>query len=106
MIRKMMKQFSEIPKHAFVENVEVETYPPYADVVEDGEKLTSNSVQYEIPVALAYYLRKHWRGTEELQRVLRREFQEEVKTVLGLKECLLDVKKKTSGHIEIHKRDC
>ena len=79
-----MKQFNEIPKNAFIININVASNPAYADVVENDEELTSESVQYEIPAALAYYLEKHWRGTDDLQLTLRQEFQKEVRAVLGL----------------------
>ena len=78
-----MKQFNEIPKNAFITNIDVDGNPAYADVVEDDEELASQSVQYEIPAALAYYLQKHWRGSEALQLTLRQEFQKEVREVLG-----------------------
>ena len=80
-----MKQFNEIPKNAFIININVDSNPAYADVVENDEELTGESVQYEIPAALAYYLEKHRRGTDDLQLTLRQEFQKEVREVLGLK---------------------
>ncbi len=77
-----MKTISDIPNNCAVMAVHLDGYEPYAIVCEkDGIMREEN---YSIPYALAYFLRTHWSGTEELKILHRRELANEIKRLLAI----------------------
>ena len=82
-----MKKLSEMPEDFFIINLNVEADRPYLFAAETA---ISEEIKFEVPEALAYYLRTHWGGTDTMRKNReeshRRKFQNEVKELLGIKE--------------------
>ena len=83
-----MRKLSEMPKHYFVCGLDVEdANPPYLLAADSA---ISDEEKFELPEALAYYLRTHWGGTESMRKenaaAVRRNLQNKIKELLGIKD--------------------
>jgi len=78
-----MKLITEMPDNYFVTSINLEGLEPYA-VACPKDGIMEPEEKFAIPYALAYFLRVHWSGTDDLRLLHRRELANQIKSILNI----------------------
>jgi hypothetical protein len=81
----MIPSVSKMPDHYFVTDVHLDGDEPYCEAVPE-EDVTAKPQKFTVPKALAYFLTKHWPGTEHVKELHERAVRVKMLEALGVKQ--------------------